>query len=294
MPETHVVFVTTPIYSVIETITTVDEEHAAAMSEDIVKLRIEDGVATATLNDPDRRNALSEELANGLRGALEEVERSDARCLVIEGAGEAFSAGGDISSMVEAIENDVPIDDRVDGLLESTNDVMRQLGEFSLPTIAKVDGAAVGAGGNMAILCDIQIASDRAAIGFVFRQVGLGVDTGTSYRLPRLVGENVAKELVFTGRIVDAEEAADLGLFNHVFPAAEFDEKADEIIDSIASGPTVALKHAKRLIDEGSNKSLDQAMIDEAVAQGIIFETDDHEEGVQAFLNNRSPEFEGQ
>lgn len=263
------------------------------MSEETVLLDIDDGVATATLNDPDRRNALSKELADALERVLEEVERSDARCLVIRGAGDAFSAGGDISSMVESIENDVPIDDRVQGLLQSTNRVMKRLGEFSLPTIAKIDGPAVGAGANIAILCDLQLASDRASIGFVFRQVGLGVDTGTSHRLPRLVSENLAKELVFTGKIVDAQEASEIGLFNHVFSGDEFDERADEIIESIATGPTVALKHAKRLLSEGSNKSLGEAMTDEAVAQGVIFGTEDHEEGVQAFLNGRSPEFDG-
>jgi enoyl-CoA hydratase/carnithine racemase len=191
--------------------------------------------------------------------------------------------------MVESIENDVPIDDRVQGLLQSTNRVVKRLGEFSLPTIAKTDGPAVGAGANIAILCDLQLASDRASIDFVSRQVGLGVDTGTSHRLPRLVGE----ELVFTGKIGDAQEASEIGLFNHVFSGDEFDERADEIIESIATGPTVALKHAKRLLSERCNKSLGEAMTDEAVAQGVIFGTEDHEEGFQAFLNGRSPEFDG-
>ena len=130
--------------------------------------------------------------------------------------------------------------------------------------------------------------------GFVFRQVGLSVDAGTSYLLPRLVGENVAKELVFTGEIFDAERAADLGLVNHVYPDDEFDERADEFVGEIADGPTVALGQAKKLLGTGPEKSLRQALRDEANAQGLVFGSRDHEEGVEAFLEGREPSFEGE
>lgn len=263
--------------------------------DEAVSLDVADGVATITLDRPDRRNALSREVSAGIREALETIDApgSGARCVVVEGAGDAFSAGGDIGAMREGIENDVPADERVRELERSTNETMARLVAFPLPTVAKVDGPAVGAGANLAIACDLQLASENASVGFVFRNVGLSVDVGTSYLLPRIVGENVAKELVFTGEILDAERAGELGLFNHVYPESEFDERADALIERIASGPTVALRHAKRLIGEGLEKSAERAMADEATAQGIVFDTADHEEGVRAFLEGREPEFEG-
>lgn len=262
------------------------------MSE-AVRLDTTDGVATITLDQPDRRNALSRKIGDGIRDALVEIDERGARCVVVEGEGDAFSAGGDIAAMREGIEGDVPIDERVRELERSTSETLARLIAFPLPTVAKIDGPAVGAGANLALACDLQLASERASIGFVFRNVGLSVDAGTSYLLPRVVGENVAKELVFTGEILGAQRADELGLFNHVFPESEFDERTGEMIERIAAGPTVALRHAKRLIGEGLEKPAERAMIDEATAQGIVFGTADHAEGVEAFLEGREPEFEG-
>jgi len=262
---------------------------------DAVLLDIEDdGPATITLNQPDRRNAFSAEIHDEFVAAFEEIEGSDARCVVIEGAGGAFSAGGDVERMVDALEEDIPADDRARSLEQRTKEMMTALVDCPIPTIAVIDGPAVGAGANLAIGCDVQLASDRSVFGFVFRQVGLSVDAGTSYLLPRIVGENVAKELVLTGDIFGADRAADLGLVNHVYAADEFDEQVDEFVEKIVSGPPIALRHANRLVGEGLEKSLEQALTDEAVAQGIVFETDDHAEGVNAFLEDREPEYDGQ
>ncbi|MXV62282.1 enoyl-CoA hydratase [Natronorubrum sp. JWXQ-INN-674] len=259
-----------------------------------VLLEIEDdGVARITLNQPDRRNALSAEIADGILAALDEIEDSDARCVLFEGSGGAFSAGGDIERMVEGIQNEVPADDRVRRLERSTNALIGRVVDVPVPTIALVDGPAVGAGANLAIACDVQLASENAVFGFVFRQVGLSVDAGTSYLLPRIVGENVAKELVLTGDIIDANRAKELGLVNHVYDEASFDDEVEAFVEKIVSGPPIALRHANRLVGEGLEKSLEQAMTDEATAQGIIFETDDHEEGVNAFFEDREPEYEG-
>lgn len=260
---------------------------------DAVRLEIDGGVATITLNRPDQRNALSREVGDGIRDALDAIEASTARCVVFEGAGGAFSAGGDIEAMLEGIQNDAPLDERVRELERSTSETMARVAEFPLPTVALIDGPAVGAGANLAIACDVQLATENAAVGFVFRDVGLSIDAGTSYLLPRIVGENVAKELVFSGEVVGAERAEDLGLVNHVYPTDEFENRAGELIERIATGPTVALRHSKRLLGEGLEKSLGTAMTDEAVAQGVVFATDDHAEGVEAFLEGREPEFEG-
>jgi enoyl-CoA hydratase/carnithine racemase len=256
-------------------------------------LRFDDGVATIRLDEPERRNALSAELAAEIRDALAEIDESEARCVVVESEGDAFSAGGDVDLMREQLQSDGTVDEQVRTLERTTSETIARLTTFPLPTVAKVDGIAFGAGANLAIACDLQLASDDAAIGFGFRQVGLSVDAGTSYLLPRLVGENVAKELVFTGELVEADRALDLGLVNRVYPTEEFEARADAFVERIATGPTVALRHAKRLLGEGFDKSIERAMSDEATAQGIVFGTDDHEEGVRAFLEDREPEFEG-
>ncbi|MFC4543662.1 enoyl-CoA hydratase-related protein [Halosolutus amylolyticus] len=261
---------------------------------DAVQLEVEDdGVATITLDQPDRRNALSAEIGAGIVAALDEIEESDARCVVVEGSGGSFSAGGDVEAMIEGIQGDMPIDERVRYLERTTNETMARLVTFPLPTIALVDGPAVGAGANLALACDIQLATEDAAFGFVFRQVGLSVDAGTSYLLPRVVGENVAQELVLTGDIVGADHAEELGLVNHVYSDDEFDERVADLVETIVSGPPVAMRQMNRLVREGLDKSIEQALVDEATAQGIVFGTDDHEEGVTAFFEDRDPEFEG-
>lgn len=263
------------------------------MSNESVLLDITDGIATITLNEPDRRNALSESIEDGLLDALDEIDDSDASCVVIEGTGGVFSAGGDIDRMLEGLTADVPLDERAKALEEGTPQTLTRVYQYHLPTIAKIDGAAVGAGANLAIACDLQLASEDASFGFVFRQVGLSVDAGTSFLLPRLVGSNVAKELVFTGDIIGAERAEEIGLVNHVYDGTEFDEEVQAVAERVASGPDVAFRHTKRLLNEGFEKSIEQAMTDEAVAQGIVFQTDDHYEGVEAFMESRDPEFEG-
>jgi 2-(1,2-epoxy-1,2-dihydrophenyl)acetyl-CoA isomerase len=261
---------------------------------DSVHLDVEDGIATLTLDEPDSRNAFTRPVADDLSARLDDLEeRSDVRCVVVEGSGPAFSAGGDIKRMRERLDSDEPTDEAVHALARRTRDTIARLLTLPVPTVAKIDGPAVGAGANLALACDVLLASESASMGFVFRQVGLTVDMGTSYLLPRVVGINVAKELVFTGEVLDAERSADLGLFNHVYADDEFDQEVRALVERIASGPTVALGHAKRLLQDGLEKDFDRAQRDEVTAQGIVFETRDHEEGVTAFLEDRRPEFEG-
>ncbi|MFB6142386.1 MAG: enoyl-CoA hydratase/isomerase family protein [Halorientalis sp.] len=262
------------------------------MSDDAVRLAIEDGIATVTLDRPDMRNALTADVSAGILAALDEVEDSDARCVVVEGAGGSFSAGGDINAMLEGLHGDVAPHEKVDSIMD-TAETVQAVHEFPLPVVARIDGTAFGAGANLAIACDTQVASASSRISFGFRQVGLAVDSGTSYFLPRIVGENTAKELVFTGELVDATEAEDLGIFTRVYDDEEFEERADEYVERIASGPTVALEASKQLLRQGLESSLDQAMRNEAAAQGPVFQTRDHEEGATAFMEDREPEFEG-
>ncbi|MFC6732599.1 MULTISPECIES: enoyl-CoA hydratase/isomerase family protein [unclassified Haladaptatus] len=264
------------------------------MADDAVLLDIEDDVATVTLNRPDVRNALTHDVAGGIIDALDEIEESDARCLVIQGTGGAFCAGGDINAMMKGLNGEYSLAEREQLIVQRTSRAVKHVAQFHLPTIAKIDGVAFGAGANLAIACDILLATEDSKISFGFRQVGLTVDSGTSYLLPRIVGQNTAQELVLTGELVDADRAEDLGLFNHVYDESDFDEEVAEFVEEIATGPSVALRASKRLLRQGMEQSLDQAITNEAAAQVACFSTDDHVEGATAFMEKRSPEFTGE
>lgn len=254
----------------------------------------ETGVATITLNNPGLRNALTADVADGIVDALDELEGGDTRCVVVTGSEGSFSAGGDVNAMMELESGGWTLDETVRHIIQNTGRCVQRLAECEFPTVAKIEGVAVGAGANLAIACDVQLMSDDARMGFGFRQVGLAVDSGTSYLLPRIVGDNVAKELVFTGELLDAERALELGLVNHVYDEENFDEEFAAFVEKIASGPTVALRTSKRLLDQGWELSLQSAIANEAGAQSAVFETADHTEGVESFMGKRSPDFRGE
>lgn len=264
------------------------------MTDKAVLLDVEEGVATLTLNRPDMRNALTHEMSTGIVDTLEDLEgREDVRCLVVTGTEGSFCAGGDINAMMERLSEEVPLHEAVRRIQQDTSRAIQRVAQFYLPTLAKIDGVAFGAGANLALACDVQLMSSEARISFGFRQVGLAVDTGTSYFLPRAVGENTAKELVYTGELVEPDRAEDLGLVNHAYPAGDFEERVDAFVDEIASGPTVALRAAKQALLEGLDRSINGAMAFEAAAQAAVFETGDHQEGARAFMEGREPNFDG-
>ena len=257
-----------------------------------LQYEVADETAILTLTNPDLRNALTAEMAAALRDALDDVADSDARCVVLQGSGGNFCAGGDIEAMLEGVTDDRETERLVEEYALPVNRAVQELHDCSLPTVAKVDGPAFGAGGALALACDIVLASERAKISFGFRQVGLSVDSGTSHLLPRAVGEKRAKELVLTGELVDAQRAERLGLFNRVFPSDEFEQECQAVIDTITTGPTVALSHSMELLD-ADTASVAEAVERECAALETVLETADHSEGVQAFVEQRSPEFEG-
>jgi len=264
------------------------------MEDATVTQSVDDGIATITLNQPESRNALSAELADALTATFESVTDSDARCVVLEGAGPAFCAGGDINAMLQGVKHDRSPATQVELVVSSLHEAIRTVHSCPLPIVAKIDGPAFGAGAGLALACDTQVASTDAQIGFGFRQVGLASDSGVSYFLPRIVGPNKAKELLFTGELLDASAAEELGLFTRVFDTETFESAFSELVTDIAAGPTVALSHAKRLVNRSLDSSLEQALENEATAQGLAFTTDDHEEGTTAFVEKRDPEFTGQ
>jgi len=262
---------------------------------DAVALTVENCIATLTLDVPEQTNIVTPSIATAMRDHLDDLEQQpDIRCVVIEGSEDTFCVGGDVEQLKANLDSGKSSHSHIAELEQGANEMMAKLVACSYPTVAKVAGPAVGAGANLAIGCDIALASESASIGFGFNRIGLSVDTGTSYLLPRLVGMNKAKELVFTGEILGAREATELGLFNHVYPDDEFESAVAELVGRLANGPTVALRQSKQLLDDGFEKSFQQALHDEAVAQSVAFESDDHCEGLKAFLETREPDFEGE
>ena len=249
-----------------------------------------DGVATLTLNRPEARNALDMTMRRDLEAALTALDGdTDVRVLVVRGAGEHFSSGGDVKLMRENTMTAAEGQSRV----EAINRAITALARFRAPTIAMVDGAAVGAGCNLALACDLVVASDRARFGEVFARIGLIPDAGGTYFLPRRVGVARAKELVFTADIIEAREAERIGLVNRVVPAADLERETLALARRIADGPPRVLAAAKTLLDRAPGLDLESALHWEALTQGAMIAAADHREGLRAFFEKRPPRFTG-
>ena len=218
---------------------------------------------------------------------LLEVARSDARVLVVTGAGTDFCAGADLS----AGGTDRP---RVPMAgMAVVNAGCLALHRLPVPTIARVDGVAVGAGMNLALGCDFVVASDRARFSEIFVRRGLSVDFGGSWLLPRLVGLRRAKELVLLGEVIDAAEALEAGLIRQVVPPSELDGAVADLAARLAAGPPVAMRQSKRMLTDSFEVGLERALEDEARSQEVNLVTEDFAEAVAAFLDKREPRFTG-
>ncbi|UHQ96293.1 enoyl-CoA hydratase/isomerase family protein [Natrinema halophilum] len=260
-----------------------------------IETDFDDEVLTVTLNQPDRRNPLSESIVEEFNDVLDEIQtdRDDVRCLVVEGSGGMFSSGGDLDAMKEGIEDPNPID-HVDEHKQGIHRLIGRLYEVPIPTVACVEGAAVGAGLSLALACDIIIATKSAKLGVPFNNVGLVVDMGGSHTLTEAVGPHKAKELLFTSDLITADEGEQLGLVNHAYPEDEFERECSEIIDQLANGPTAAYSLTKQLINASGEGDIWAALKRETNAQAIAATTEDHREGVEAILEKRNPDFAGQ
>jgi 2-(1,2-epoxy-1,2-dihydrophenyl)acetyl-CoA isomerase len=249
-----------------------------------------DGIATLTMNRPEARNALDIRMREELVEALDEIERDPAvRAVILTGAGGHFSAGGDVKTMAARRHTAAEGRERV----ELLNRFVLRLFNFPKPTIAMVDGFAVGAGCNIALGCDMIVASDRAKFGEVFLKIGLVPDGGGTWLLQRLVGLAKAKEMVLTAEIIEAAEALRIGLVNRVVPAAELESATRALAGKIAAGPPLAATIAKSLLNRAANVDLAAALEGEAFGQSNAISSEDHGEGVRAFLEKRAPKFQG-
>jgi 2-(1,2-epoxy-1,2-dihydrophenyl)acetyl-CoA isomerase len=247
-------------------------------------------IATITLNRPDARNALDMVMRRELVAVLDEIESdASARVVVLSGAGGHFCSGGDVKTMRDKRHTAAEGRARV----ELLNRMVLRLVDFPRPTIAMVDGYAVGAGSNLALCCDLIVASDRAKFGELFWKIGLVPDGGGTWLLPRVVGMARAKELIFTADIIDADEAARIGLVNRVVPVAELEKTVHALAEKIAAGPPGVLRMAKHMVNRAATSDLAAALDLEAFSQGMAIASEDHQEGLAAFFDKRPPRFTG-
>lgn len=259
---------------------------------DLVILAEADGVATLLLNRPEKLNAFDLEMRAQLADALDVIEARGARALVVTGAGRAFSAGGDLRFMVDLKEREA----RYEGLqplVELGGDAVTRLAALPFPTLAAVNGPAAGGSLNLALACDIVVASDQATFGETFVRIGLHVDWGGSYFLPRRVGLAKALELCWTGEMIDAKEALRIGLVEHVWPHESFPGEVRSLAARLAAAPRTSVRLAKRTLRAGLERSLAQCLDAETDAQAECWASPDSAEGIRAFVEKRKAVFGG-
>jgi len=263
------------------------------MSDDLLRV-INDGVAVLTLNRPERLNAMSGSMLDGLLEALPSLaEDASVGAIVLTGAGRGFCAGGDVKAMAEGTEmSGVTLEERAQGL-RARMEVSRWLHEIAKPTIAMVRGPAAGAGLSLALACDLRIAGESARFGTAFARVGYSGDFGGSFFLTRLVGTAKARELYLTADLVDAREALALGLVNRVVPDDRLEEETLALATRLARGPRIAYGYMKRNLNAAESGSLGELLDLEAWHHSRCGMTEDHREATKAFVDKREPVFRG-
>lgn len=247
-----------------------------------------DGIVTITLNRPEKKNAINGVMWDELLATFREIGASSSdRAVVITGAGGAFCSGADLTA-----RGDGPQVHQL-AAMRHVADVCLALARLPQPVIAKVRGVAVGAGCNLALGCDLVVASTNARFSEIFAKRGLSVDFGGTWILPRRVGLHRAKELAFFADIIDAAEAERIGLVNRVVDDAELDAFVDDWAQRLAGGPPLAVAMTKRMLNNAMNVTLEEALDDEGAAQTVNFSTQDTVEAIRAFVEKRTPKFEG-
>jgi len=264
------------------------------MSYEHIRLRRDAGIVTLTLTRPESRNAMTPAMGEEMIRAVDEIRNdATARVLVVTGEGKAFSSGGDLSMLAR----DAGLSDEAGPTMAgSPRDFYNRflaIRQLPMPTIAAINGHAIGAGLCFALACDLRIAVADAKMGMTFSKLGLHPGMGATFFLPRLIGTARACELFFTGRIIDANEAERLGILNRVVSREEFSAAVDALSREIASAAPLAVRMVKKAIYRGTEHSLDDMLDYESLQQSITFTTDDAREGIKAVMEKRSPSFTG-
>jgi len=250
------------------------------------------GIATITLNRPERLNALTFEVYRELTDTFASLrDDKDVRVVVITGSGRAFCSGGDVHDIIGEL-----FERNIEGLLEFTRltcALVRNMRALPKPIISSLNGTTAGAGACIALASDIRLASEDAKIAFLFVKVGLsGADMGAAFLLPRVVGLSKATELLYSGDFISATEAQRIGLYNRVVPADELAATTRELAERLARGPAFALAKTKEMLNRELDMNLDAALECEAQAQAICMQHPDYREAYEAFVAKRETKFE--
>ncbi len=268
------------------------------MNFENIILKKENGIARITLNRPDRRNAVSQPMAYELLAAIEDVDKDDEiRVLVLTGAGAGFCAGADVAGMTGGTDKGV-------GTTRSTEDMRRWhsrvigkiilgLQKMQKPTIAMVNGVAVGGGFDLALACDLRVGSNKARFMNAFVRIGLFPGWGGTWLYPRVMGLNKALEYLFTGDFIEAPEAEKLGVLNYMVLEGELEKKTMELATKIAKNPPISLRLMKLQVYKGLQMDLETAIEMASACETITLTSEDHKEGVAAFRDKREPVYKG-
>jgi 2-(1,2-epoxy-1,2-dihydrophenyl)acetyl-CoA isomerase len=260
------------------------------MSNNSIELRIENNTAWITLNRPEVFNSFNREMALSLQARLDACETNDeVRAIVIKGNGKAFCAGQDLKEVTTPELN--PGFKKI--LEEHYNPIISRIRSIEKPIIAAVNGVAAGAGANIALMCDVVVASERASFIQAFSKIGLIPDNGGTFMLPRLIGFQKASALMLLGDKISAKEAEKLGMVYKVFSSEDFESEVQVLAESLAQMPTKALGMTKRLLNESMSNDLRSQLELEAKFQIEVAQSDDYKEGVAAFVEKRKPNFKG-
>ena len=266
---------------------------------DHLQARVEDGVAHLTMNRPERRNALSDEMLRGLAAALRDAETADdVRCVVLTGAGGAFCSGGDVKGMAAGTGGGrgtgLSLDERIHRQRLSQRETSGRIFRMPKPVIASLPGPAAGAGLSLALACDLRIAAESAVLTTAFAKVGFSGDYGGTYFLSQLVGAAKARELYLLSDRLDAKEAERLGLVNKVVPDAALGAETRALAGRLAAGATVAFRYMKENLHRAfEGASLEECLDLEATHHVHTGLTEDHREAAKAFVEKRTPVFKG-
>jgi 2-(1,2-epoxy-1,2-dihydrophenyl)acetyl-CoA isomerase len=262
----------------------------AAAEGDVLET-IDDGpVRTLALNRPEVRNALNKPLLQALRAALAKAERDKVRCLVVTGRGKSFSAGADIAEWAEVEKKGGGGDY---GWVEEAHGLVAETAAFPAPTLALLNGAAVGAGLDLALACDFRFAADSAKFICAYTKMGYSPDAGGTWLMPRLIGLEAAKRFAFTAETWLAPEALERGLITEMHPADALEAAGMAFARKLAGGPTVAIRHAKRLMQTAGTRSLAEQLREERKAGEDCGRSEDAKEALAAAVERREPAFKG-
>jgi len=262
---------------------------------DTIIFKKQGNIAIITLNSPDTRNALASDMCIALVDALKKADSDkDISCVVLAAAGKSFCAGGNIKEIkaMTAEKKMTPLEIEQwykDGIQK----IPLTMGDISVPVIAAVNGHAIGAGNDLATMCDIRIASEDAIFAESFLRVGIIPGDGGAWLLPRIIGTARANQMLFTGEFIDAQKALDYGLISEVVANDRLIERAQELAQKVVSFPPMAIRKTKELMRSAASATLKENLDTAAIYQGVLQQMDDHREAIDAILEKRKPDFKG-